>query len=284
MEFWKMHGAGNDFIITDNREGQISKVPSQLSEVAREVCQRHFGVGADGFMCVENSSVAEIKMVYYNADGSLATMCGNGLRCFAKYVYDQDIVKTMSFAVETGDGMKQVKIKKTDTSCSMIRIDMGIWDGIINRSKVTALDRQFETAFLYLGVPHVVIFLDQKSTDAFEINQDFVKQYGPIIEMDPQFPHGANINFVSVIDHCHERASTWEIGAGSTLACGTGACASAIASKIILGLSSNIEVIMPGGKLNVVIEESERIFLEGPAQTICRGQIFNVTSDSGIGE
>ncbi len=284
MEFWKMHGAGNDFIITDNRDGQISKVPDRLSEVAREVCQRHFGVGADGFMCVENSSVADIKMLYYNADGSLATMCGNGLRCFAKYVYDQAIVKAMSFAVETGDGIKQIEIINTDASSSLIRIDMGIWDGIIETSVVTALDRQFETTFLYLGVPHVVIFLDRKSTDAFEINQDFIRKYGPIIEKDPQFPQGANVNFVEVIDKSHERSSTWERGAGSTLACGTGACASAIASKIILSLSPDIEVIMPGGRLNVSIGENNRIFLEGPAQTICRGQIVNTTSDPGIGE
>lgn len=266
-----MHGAGNDFIITDNREGQNAKGQNQIAELARRICQRHYGVGADGFLCVENSNSADVKMSYYNADGSVATMCGNGLRCFAKFISDKGIVKSKSFRVETGDGLKQVEIKIADAECSMISVNMGIWDGRASVVMVTAFDKLFEAVFLHLGVPHAVIFLDQKSLKPKEFSQEFVRKYGPIIEKNPQFTEGTNVNFVEIIDRKHEKASTWERGAGSTLACGTGACAAAVVSNRLKGLSPKIEVIMPGGSLWISVMNNNEIFLEGPAQLICKG-------------
>lgn len=277
MEFWKMQGAGNDFIIADNREGQIGKAPKMKTEMALKVCDRHFGVGADGFMCVEKSNLGAIKMSYYNADGSEATMCGNGLRCFTKFVYDQCIVEEKAFTVETGDGLKQVEIKAMEADRSIITIDMGSWDEKVYRLDIKASDQCFEAYYVHLGVPHVVIFLDQQQNKSGLNNEtlsDYVSEYGPLIEKDSQFPEGVNVNFVETIDYTHVRASTWERGAGATLACGTGACASAVMANRIKNLAQEIMVEMPGGGLRITITPANEIFLEGPAQLICKGSFL----------
>ncbi len=272
MDFWKMHGAGNDFIIVDNRENKIAATKELLSDLAAKICERHYGVGADGFICVENSSLADIKMLYYNADGSFATMCGNGLRCFAKYVSDNGIIKKDKFSVETGDGIKAVEIKKTEKSCSWVSIDMGFWDGEAKLLKISALDLNFDAVCLHMGVPHAIIFTEDDKTIANLPVHEIVLKYGPIIEKDTQFPSGINVNFVRIIDSSHENVHTWERGAGYTLACGTGACASALVSNRFKGLSSKIEVNMPGGTLSIEIMENNKVLLEGTAQIICKGQ------------
>lgn len=261
MEFWKLHGSGNDFIIIDNRGNNFKN----LSALAKSICHRRFGVGADGLMTAESSRTADIRMVYFNSDGSKAAMCGNGLRCFAKFVCDVGIVKGSSFSVETGDGIKKVIIVEHGEAKSIVRLEMGKPESI----KEMKLEN-YELVFMHLGVPHSVIFID----DTLGIDEliDLTEKVGPVIEKNAAFPQGANVNFVQSSGRNFLRVSTWERGAGRTWACGTGACASAVAAIYckIVDSCGKIIVEMPGGKVNVSVSDNQEVFLEGPAELICR--------------
>lgn len=308
MDFWKLHGSGNDFILIDNRDGKIG----DLSAVAQASCHRHFGVGADGLMAVEPSSSAEVRMVYYNSDGSLAAMCGNGIRCFAKFVKDAGILTKDSFLVETGDGIKEVKILSENEKISQVQVDMGSHSEIQRNTISMAamgLDREIELIFMHLGVPHAVILLEDGLADLTELTD----KLGPLIEKHPAFPVGTNVNFVQINQwdglptdaesgskankgsRANEGAdltvSTWERGAGRTLACGTGACAAAVAALWAGAIrprqrgdgaaEAAVHVRMPGGEVTVTIaapgaqsEPSPSILLSGPAELVCKGNFF----------
>ena len=262
-----MHGAGNDFIVLDDRQEQ----QKDLSGLAQRICHRRFGVGADGLLVVRTSATAEIRMVYYNSDGSKAAMCGNGIRCFAKFVRDNDIIAKDRFTVETGDGVKTAVIRSSLGADSMIEVDMGQC-GEIQIQTVQAGGQEFRLAFTHLGVPHGVIFLDEAPQSDLHLAADVLADtYGPIIEKHVAFPQGTNVNFVSVEEGKGLHVTTWERGAGKTLACGTGACASAVCFRALRSGGDRISVAMPGGEVTVSIHAAGMLFMEGGARRICTG-------------
>ncbi|MDD7408844.1 MAG: diaminopimelate epimerase [Anaerovoracaceae bacterium] len=271
MDFYKYQGAGNDFAIVDNMDLKITNRPV----LANHICDRHYGVGADGFIAAEPSKSADIKMAFYNADGSEAGMCGNGIRCFAKFVKDRKIVDKDSFTVETGDGVKTVEILESATRATNVKVNMGQ----IGEMKEFTLkpaprngilppdlpkDQEFDLVFTHLGVPHAVIFNDQLG-DGMKGLDHLALTYGYSIEHAPQFAlDGTNVNFVSVVNDSHILCSTWERGAGKTLACGTGACSSAAVARAYKKLGDSIKVTMPGGEV-VVTFEGDQVFMQGRA-------------------
>ncbi len=272
IEFTKLHGAGNDFIVVDNRSNKIDNKHQWVVKA----CDRHFGVGADGFMLVEHSENSNIKMDFYNADGSHSTMCGNGLRCFSKFVYDEGIVRKDVFDVETGDGIKSVSIIESDKNESVIRVDMGKWlfrsptvnhlsEEVMNK-KIMVDQEKLEISCVHMGVPHGIVFVD-------EINEDFTCRYGRKIEKDPFFPQGINVNFVKIINKEHIVVDTWERGAGKTLACGTGSCASVIIGHRLEKVSDEAVVDVAGGQLKIKLYE-DYVTMEGKAVRICTGTLY----------
>lgn len=272
MDFWKMHGAGNDFIITDNRNGQIIN----NSQTAIAVCDRHLGIGADGFIMVEESKKNDVRMSFYNSDGSEATMCGNGLRCFAKYVHDNQIVGKNKFTVETGDGEKRVEILDSSEKESTVSINMGKWDfssqtiGVDTSEKefidqdILSEGKTFKISCVHMGVPHGVVFVD-------EVKSEDTVKYGSSIEKNKLFKNGVNVNFVQIADSENLIVDTWERGAGKTLACGTGVCSSVILANRLKNISTTVNVMVPGGQLKISILPDASILMTGKAVTICKG-------------
>ncbi len=269
MDFWKLHGAGNDFILIDNRNNEVEDLP----RLAKAVCDRHKGVGADGLMGVGLSDIADVRMHFYNADGSLAAMCGNGIRCFSKYVRDKGIVEDSSFTVETGDGVKSISLSEETELTSIVRVEMG------NAGEMQALDlsavcRGLQSVFLKVGVPHTMLFLRDANNGLSSFSDELIaltEKYGPVIEKAPVFPEGTNVNFVSSCGKDRLLVSTWERGAGRTLACGTGACASAAAAFHLGMTGPHVRVRMPGGEVSVTIADDGALLMEGEARLVCKG-------------
>jgi len=217
-------------------------------------------------------------MVYYNSDGSDASMCGNGIRCFSKYVHDNGMVEGDSFTVETADGPKKININRIDEKKSIVSVKMGPWQ--YNSSEVpvnsteaeyidkdiVANDKYFKISCVHMGVPHSVIFVDS-------INEEQTCKYGPEIEKNELFPENINVNFVEIVSDDYIKVDTWERGAGKTLACGTGVCSSAIISNRLKGINDKVEVEVAGGKLQIEIENG-KVIMTGEAATICKGEFF----------
>lgn len=280
LEFWKLHAAGNDFIIIDNRAEKSISFPS----LARYACHRHYGIGADGLIASEHSSVADIRMVYCNSDGSYAAVCGNGLRCFAKFVRDNNIVSSDYFSVETGNGAMYVSI--TEHSLKLSRVTFNITaSGKIQQKYIQG----YELSFLHLGVPHSVVFINAAEKPASNISgtvpdlysyhnmQDLIEiteKFGAAIENDPAFNEGTNVNFVRIESRSHLTVSTWERGAGRTSACGTGACASALAAFHMDFTDAEILVSMPGGEVIVTVLADDTVKLDGTSELICKGVLI----------
>ncbi len=266
-----MHGTGNDFILTEYEEMIVGD--QSATELAKGVCDRHFGVGADGLMFPMKSFVADIKMKYYNSDGTKAEMCGNGIRCFARYVYDRGKVQNRKFAIETDAGIYNVEI----IDKCMVEVEMG--QPLTEASSVPAiggiggkfLKQEVETRFgsieassVRMGVPHTVIF--GKDDEPFE-----VKKWGLEIEkMKKVFPEGTNVNFVKVVSPNNIIVETWERGAGKTLSCGTGVCASAYLARFFGLVDKNVEVNVPGGSLYIRMS-GDSLYMKGEAVLICIG-------------
>ena len=268
MKLWKMHGAGNDFLVTDNRDQKL-RYKNSLAEI---LCERHFGVGADGFIALENSDICDIKMSFFNADGTEDTMCGNGIRCLAKYARDIGAVDKKVFTVETGDGIKVIEVMKEGKQESSLMVDMGDYsfkteDLSIDCDSEEFIEHQivmkdgtiFYMSCVRLGVNHGVIFVN----DDF----DYPAVYGREIEELPIFKKDMNVNFVRYIDESHIDVKTWERGVGKTLACGTGSSASAVITNRLRKADSKIHVKTPGGRLIITIDE-DRVFMEGPAEKV----------------
>ena len=277
MEFWKLHGAGNDFLLVDDRSETLGDLP----ELAKAACDRHFGVGADGLMTVGNSDAADVAMHFFNADGSRAAMCGNGIRCFAKYVQDSGIIQDSSFTVETGDGVKQISVLSHREAASVISVDMGT-AGELRDMNLYPFGVDAETVFMHCGVPHTILFLDRERAGLETSSENgfpealiaLTERFGPKIEKSSVFANGTNVNFVFSTGENRLLVSTWERGAGRTLACGTGACASA-AAACKLGLTGpNVRVRMPGGEVTVTIADGGALTMKGEARLICRGSFY----------
>lgn len=274
MKFWKLHGIGNDFIAIDGRYDNIDS--NDYGEFAKLVCHRKFSVGADGILVVKNSDNADIEMVYYNCDGSRAAMCGNGLRCFVKFVYDNNIVRKEEFDVYTLDGIKRVKINLKNNEIDSIKVNMGKGSFIPNNipvitnkdkfinEKVKILDKEFYISSINTGVPHAVILVD-------EIIMEDVLKYGREIEKYKIFPKGTNVNFVKVIDKNNINVDTWERGCGYTLGCGTGMTASAIICNYLDKVGKSVNVTSKGGSVKIDIEDF--VYMTGPSVKICEGNL-----------
>ena len=257
MRFTKMQGCGNDFLIFD--PGEVDGV--ELPDLALRACDRHFGVGADGILIPALSQTADLEMVYLNSDGSPSEMCGNGLRCLARYARDRGIVGGEAMTVETGAGVKKVILSEDGSS----RVDMG----------APAFDTEVEVGgFRFLrvsmGNPHAVAFLD--SVAAVETLD--LPHVGPPIEEDPTFPHRTNVEFGCARGRHDVRMRIWERGAGETLASGSGSCAVAVAA-VRQGLAeSPIRVRMDGGVVEIAwAGEGEPVYMKGPAEYVCEGEL-----------
>lgn len=274
MEFWKLHGIGNDFIAIDKRFDNNDF--DFYSDLAKKVCNRRFSVGADGLLIVKNSSVADIKMLYYNSDGSMAKMCGNGLRCFSKFVYDNNIVKKEEFSVDTLDGIKKVKLNINNKKIDSIKVNIGTGlfkskdilldenkDKFINE-KINILDKEFSVSFILMGVPHLVILVDK-------LDMNEVYKYGEEISNYKIFPNKINVNFVKVEDKENISVRTFERGCGYTLGCGTGMTASAIICNYLGLTDKSVNVASQGGDIKIDIEDF--VYMTGPATKICEGRV-----------
>ncbi len=276
IPFKKMHGAGNDFVVIRYEDFPHE---DKYGYFAEKSCHRHFGIGADGILVVTPSTVADTKMVYYNSDGSLANMCGNGIRCFAKFVYDEGIVKKEEFSVETLAGVLNMKVKVSNGLVEAVKVNMGkmIFEPKqipVNTSKSKFINEtleidgeKFEISTVLMGVPHTVIFME-------ELNLDYIKKYGPQIEKHQLFPNKSNVNFAKVINRGLIQVKTWERGAGYTLACGTGVTSVCGIAHHLNYVDSQVTVDIDGGQLNITIMDDANIYMEGPAETICSGLYF----------
>ncbi|MEM2820444.1 MAG: diaminopimelate epimerase, partial [Candidatus Bathyarchaeia archaeon] len=249
--FWKMHGLGNDYILIDNRDGRLHE--EILSLLAQKLCRRRFSVGADGLLLVYDSDVADVKMRIFNADGSEAEMCGNGIRCIAKYCYENGIIKRDEMRIETLAGIRTVWLNIEDDRVRTVTVDMG--SPVFRREHIPVagegdfIDEElrvncevFRATCLSVGNPHCVIFVE--NVDDFPVTY-----YGPKIENHPLFPKKINVEFVQVIRQDLIKVRVWERGVGETLACGTGACASVVAGKILGKVNRECAVQLLGGEL-----------------------------------
>lgn len=274
MKFYKMHGAGNDFVFLEDFNNEIK----DECNLAVKLCDRHFGVGADGLVIVRKSNVAEAKMVIINSDGSRANMCGNAIRCFGKYVFEHKIVNGTKFQVETGDGIKVIEILLEGEKVKYVKVYMGnpsykaedipLSEGedFID-SDITVDGKTYRATTILLGVPHTVVFEDEKE---YVVNED-----GPNLEKHKLFKEGSNINFVKIIDDTHIRVNTWERGAGATLACGTGCSASVVVAKKLGKVNKDEEIFVkaPGGEL-VIEVNGDDVYMKGPAELVFEGKLL----------
>lgn len=276
MKFWKYHGLGNDFIMINNLDKSISLD----SKAIETMCHRRFGIGADGVVFVEKSDATDVRMIIYNSDGSRPEMCGNAIRCFSKFIYDHDIIKSKQISIETDAGIMKIDIKAENDKFAAAVVNMGKPD--FDASKLTAgyskpqlINEQIEVegerfnlTSLIMGVPHTVIFTDK-------IEDEYVQHFGKLIERHSLFPKGTNVNFVKILDRENIIIRTWERGAGYTYACGTGACA-CVAAGIAQGLTQDrVKVQLRGGNLVIHWRDRGDVYMEGSATEVCEGFYTN---------
>ncbi|MDO4522887.1 MAG: diaminopimelate epimerase [Eubacteriales bacterium] len=260
MNFTKMHGLGNDYLY---HFGELENA----EELAIKLSDRHFGIGSDGIITISESEIADFRMRIYNADGSEAMMCGNGIRCVGKYVYDKGYTKQTELTVETKSGVKRLHLEIADQKVVRAKVEMGT--AVVEEKK--QLEVQGETVVcrpVSMGNPHAVIFVKHGELDK-------VYTLGKRIENHEEFPGGVNVEFVEVIDTDHLRMRVWERGSGITMACGTGACAST-AAAIADGLcraNVPVQVELDGGSLEITIDDRYQVQMIGPAQTICECEV-----------
>lgn len=274
LTFEKMHGTGNDFIIVN---GINEKLP-EYSSLAQKICNRHFGIGADGMIVVENSNIADIKMVFYNADGTEAPMCGNGIRCFSKYVYDNEIVPKTSFNVETLAGIMKPELNIVNGVVESVRVNMGVpqlstKSFPINTEEETFTNKEikvdnivYNISVLAVGTIHTIIKVDN-------VDKVDIEKIGPLIENYHLFPKKTNVNFCEIVDESNIKMITWERGVGQTLACGTGACAAAFICSMLYNTNEKVKVHVLGGALEIELIDG-LIFMTGPAKLICKGVFY----------
>jgi diaminopimelate epimerase len=252
MYFEKYHGIGNDFIILEDIEG------FDIVELSKFLCDRHFGIGADGILMYGASEIGDFRMYIFNPDGSEAEMCGNGIRCITRYAYKK--FPKRIYKVETKTGLLDCEV--TSTTPFMVKVNMGKPRNI--RKHSLGLDGDtLDLTLVSMGNPHAVNFVS-------DFSKVSVRDLGPKIENHSDFPNRTNVEFVEVKDKNHIVVKVWERGAGETLACGTGACASVVASITNRFTENLVEVQLPGGKLSIEWRD-ESIFMEGPAEEVFTG-------------
>lgn len=278
INFYKYQGLGNDFIIINNMENKTSL----HEDLIRKLCDRRFGVGADGIVFVEKSSKADARMVFYNSDGTCVSMCGNASRCFSKYLYDKNIIKKENITIETDAGILEIALKVEAGVVKSAKVNMGKPD-FSSKHVLCKIDgnstvnypikvegEHFYITSMFLGVPHTVIFEDHLKND---ITDDYIIEKGRLIENLPIFPQKTNVDFVKIVNRREINVRTWERAAGYTLACGTGASAS-VAAGIINGfLDEQVTVHLRGGDLLISWDGKNDVFMEGPAEEVFSGLI-----------
>ena len=274
MNITKMHGLGNDFILMDGRE----KSELDYNALARELCERRLSVGADGILVILPSSIADIRMRIVNSDGSEAEMCGNGIRCFARYVYDKGIVQKTTMEIETLAGIIRPQLIENEGGEPWVKVDMGM--PAFEREKIpmqgtgSALNESIELegvqvdfSSLLMGVPHTVVYTN--GIEAYD-----TALIGPLLEKHTLFPRKTNVNFIEVIDHETITIKTWERGAGFTLACGTGSCASVVAASLkgLIGPKATVRTAV--GALHIEYTAEGRVLMTGPAAYVFEGRLL----------
>lgn len=276
MKFTKMHGLGNDYVYVNCMEEKIENP----AEVARKVSDRHFGIGSDGLILILPSDVADFRMDMYNADGSQAEMCGNGIRCVGKYVYDYGLTEKESISVETLAGIKYLDFSIENGKVSLVTVDMG--EPILSAEDIPVLcekdqvieepifaaGQEWKMTCVSMGNPHCVIFIDTPVKD-FPL-----EEVGPLFENHERFPKRINTEFIELIDKKTVNMRVWERGSGETMACGTGACASTVAAILCGYTEEEITLHLLGGDLRVRWDrDKNRVFMTGPAQVVFDGEL-----------
>lgn len=278
LKFTKMQGLGNDYVYVDvtKKSGQKIKDPSLLASF---ISDRHFGIGSDGLILICDSQLADFKMRMFNGDGSEAQMCGNGIRCVGKYVYDKKLTNKKEITIETLAGIKTLQLHEKDGEIESVTVDMG--EPIFELEKIPvnyetkedfptvllkALDKEFPCKMVSVGNPHAVTIV--KNLDNFD-----VKKYGAILEIDAHFPERANIEFVEIVNDHFIKMRVWERGSGETLACGTGASACITACHRSGYIKRKTQVQLLGGILDFEWKENNHIAMTGPAVTVFEGYI-----------
>lgn len=276
MRFTKMHGAGNDYVYVDCFS---QSPPADPAALARTISHRHYGVGGDGLILIRRSEIADARMQMFNADGSEGEMCGNGIRCVAKYVFDHGLVPSEQLRVETGNGVLTLQLQLgEDGKVDQVTVDMGepileaplvpttlAKSGSVVDMPVTFGDRTLRVTCVSMGNPHCVVFVDS-ATD------ELVHQLGPVIETDPRFPNRVNVEFVEQISPSEVRQRTWERGSGETWACGTGASAVCVAGVLCGRTERTIKNHLLGGDLTLHWDEtSNHVKMTGGAVEVFTG-------------
>ena len=277
MKFTKMHGCGNDYVYVNGFEEKIT----DEAKAAIVVSDRHFGIGADGLIIIKPSDKADFEMVMYNADGSRGAMCGNGIRCVAKYVYDNGLTDKKNISIESMGAIKYIDINVENGRAVSAKVDMGapileakkipvITDNerAINE-KLTINGKDYEMTCVSMGNPHAVIFTD------IPVRELDLEKIGPMFENNAVFPDRVNTEFVNVKDRKNLDMRVWERGSGETLACGTGTCATVVAAILNGYVDNDVTVHLIGGDLEISWSgnEADSVFMTGPAETVFSGEI-----------
>ncbi len=274
MKFTKMQGLGNDYVYVNCVEQKLE----HASEIAVQVSDRHFGIGSDGLILINSSDVADFEMEMYNADGSRGEMCGNGIRCVGKYVYDYGLTDKTQISIETLAGIKYLDLLVEDGKVKQVKVNMGSpllkpeeipialeGESVVDEPIVVG-GTEYRMTGVGMGNPHTVVFMD-------DVEHLEIEKVGPLFENHTCFPNRVNTEFVKVIDRKHVQMRVWERGSGETLACGTGACAVAVAC-ILNGLTEeDLTVTLLGGDLQIYWNKKENtVYMSGPAEVVFDGE------------
>ncbi len=285
LEFTKMQGIGNDYVYIDCTKKELEN-PEKISQI---VSDRHFGIGSDGLILILNSKIADFKMEIYNADGSQAEMCGNGIRCVAKFVYDKGLTDKTKIKIETLAGIKELELNVENGKVKTVKVDMGepileaekipvyidekmkaegiTPTSVIKNLKLEAYNQNFIFTCVSMGNPHAITFID-------DVEKFDVKKFGSVFEVAKAFPKKSNIEFVEIIDKENINMRVWERGSGETMACGTGSCASVVACILNNKTSNKVKVHLLGGELYIEWnKENNHIYMTGPAEIVFEGKI-----------
>ena len=277
IPFTKMHGCGNDYVYIDG--GRVHLDQGSKPELVRELSDRHFGIGSDGVIFINPSENADFEMEMWNADGTRAEMCGNGIRSVAKYVYDKGLTQKTDLKIESCGKIKEIEIFSCDGKAEMIKVNMGrpVLDPsmipvisnserVVNELIVTD-EKDYHMTCVSMGNPHAVIFMDPDTVD--------ISKVGPLIENHPRFPQRTNTEFVKVVDRENVLMRVWERGTGETLSCGTGCCAVVVAC-VLNGLTDDeVTVHVRGGDIKVKWDQGhDTVYMTGPAKIVFEGEIY----------
>lgn len=276
IKFTKMHGLGNDYVYID----AINQNIENESTLAQFVSNRHFGIGSDGLILIYKSNIADFKMRMFNSDGSEAEMCGNGIRCVGKFVYDKGLTNKTKVTIETLAGIKTLKLNIKDGKVETVKVDMG--EPILNPKEIPVIsdeepvknlvleadDKKFKFTCVSMGNPHAI-------TQVEKIDDFNVEKYGKILEVNKAFPNKTNVEFIQIVDKEHVKMRVWERGAGETLACGTGACGTVVACYLNGKTTRKVEVELLGGKLYIEWNEKDNhVYMTGAAKTVFEGELL----------